>query len=150
MTVYKRSFWRAFWATERWADRRSMIASVAWYAPKYRLGNRLMDARSILAGACNASTWTGQKPYGYAGGYSHWRCSRKRRHLGPHRFENYVFAGLRVEYKPIEPYTAMKEICPFWKLARGRHPIDSRRRSRLRARWAEEAMEERRAARLSA
>lgn len=146
---YRKSVLRALLSCERWSDRWGILKSIWWYAPKYRIGNRWMDLRARLAGACNASTWTGQPPTGYAGGYSHWRCSRERRHLGPHRFENYVFAGLRVEYKPL-PWDRLKDVCPFQKQARGRHPIDTRRHTRLRAEWEEQAMEARFAARMPA
>lgn len=38
-----------------------------------------------------------------SGGYSHWHCNLKRRHTGPHRYRNYIWAGpgTRVEYDPI-------------------------------------------------
>lgn len=36
------------------------------------------------------------------GGYSHWHCSEKKRHAGPHRFNNYTWTdGDHVEYAPV-------------------------------------------------
>jgi hypothetical protein len=149
----KRSFWRAFRTTERWEDRRSMLVSVFWYAPKYRLRNRLLDIRAVLAGACNASTWTGND---YAGGYSHWRCGKRRGHLartlvrghedgssGLHRFNNYTWTGNpadRTEYQPLPLDADYDEVLPFHKQTKSRHPIDTRYRTRVRARRAEAAL----------
>lgn len=48
--------------------------------------------------------WTCQvTPPKGSGGYSHWFCTGKRRHAGPHRFGNYEWdpAQKRVEYAPI-------------------------------------------------
>lgn len=38
-----------------------------------------------------------------SGGYSHWHCNLKRRHAGPHRYNNYIWPGpgTRVEYAPV-------------------------------------------------
>lgn len=39
-----------------------------------------------------------------SGGYSHWHCDLKKRHLGPHRYRNYIWPGPgeRVQYAPIK------------------------------------------------
>jgi hypothetical protein len=98
---------------------------------------------------CNASTWE-PASQSYGGGYSHWRCGKVRAHAdryermdGAHRFINYVWEGPghSVEYAPLPVRNAdntdwfeASDVIPFWNLAEGRHPIDSRRRSRqLRA-----------------
>lgn len=131
-----------------------------WHVLVMRIDNRWQDGRAVLAGACNASLWTGTPPNGYAGGYSHWRCGKRRGHLantfvtghedgssGPHRFGNYTWTGApheRPEYAPLpirnEDNTGWfntRTVTPFMKLAGGRRAVDRRGRSRLRARWAE-------------
>jgi hypothetical protein len=140
---------------------------VAWA----RMQNRYMDARARFAGACNADTWTGEGHTGYAGGYSHWRCGKKRGHFGngvmvyrdgdyvdggtygPHRFNNYIWngPGSRVEYAPLpirnESNTGWFDtwrVLPFRKLADGRRLVTSRRRGRLQARLHEAHREARR------
>jgi hypothetical protein len=140
-------------------------AFIAWA----RLQNRFMDARAVLAGSCNASTWTGKPPYGYAGGYSHWRCGKRRGHhlevprgvtletgdYGPHRFINYIWdgdPGSRAEYSPLpirnednSGWFDTRTVIPFRRLADGRRAVERRSRSRLRARWSEKAQDDRRA-----
>ena len=57
--------------------------------------SRLMMAQGL--GIC------GWSPYPNAGGYKHWYCQRRRRHLGSHRFVNYVAGRVfrkRVHYQP--------------------------------------------------
>jgi hypothetical protein len=119
-----------------------------------RLDNRWQDFRAVLAGACNQSTWTGKGYTGYAGGYSHWRCGKKRGHAGPHRFNNYTWTGKlgdRADYNPIpsrtpensSTYNATYGI-PFMKLANGRRVVDRRSRSRQKARLVEAYHERRR------
>jgi hypothetical protein len=147
----KPGFWRVIFTQERgyrWETFWSMTRGV-WY----RLHNRLLDARAVALGACNASTWNPAKG-DYDGGYSHWRCNKRRGHQDPlrgmeqpHRFNNYIWEGPghRVEYAPLPIRNAAntgwfdsRTVIPFRKLADGRHPISSRRRSRILARRAEE------------
>jgi hypothetical protein len=154
--MMRKSFWRALRQTERWRDRWGMVKSVFWWCPVMRLDNRWRDLRARLAGACNASTWTGEPPIGYAGGYSHWRCGKRRGHRdtkermdSAHRFNNYVWDGDgRVEFAPIDigglNDPVWDEILPFAKQTSRRRAIDTRRHSRLRAKWEEELMEARR------
>lgn len=152
----KPGFWRVVFTQERgyrWETFWSMTRGV-WYRARYRVGNRLMDARALALGACNASTWdTAIDEYG--GGYNHWRCGKARGHMQvlddrvpAHRFNNYIWEGpgSRVEYAPLpirnEDNTGWFDsaaVIPFRKLADGRHPIDSCRRSRLLARKYEAA-----------
>lgn len=57
--------------------------------------SRLLLARSV--GVC------GWSPYPNYGGYKHWYCQRRKRHIGVHRFENYVAGRVfrrQVHYKP--------------------------------------------------
>lgn len=44
-------------------------------------------------------------PYPNQGGYSHWYCQRKRRHLGRHRYRNYVFGRLVRSHTKFRPVT---------------------------------------------
>lgn len=120
-----------------------------WHVAIMRLDNRYQDARARLAGACNADLWTGVPPLGYAGGYSHWRCGKARGHADEHRFNNYTWSGLlgdRTVFDPLPIRNAdntaffdARVVTPFMKLADGRRAVTTRRRSRLQARWAEEA-----------
>lgn len=142
----------------RWKDFRRHLKS-RYHVAVMRLDNRWQDLRAVLAGACNRSTWVGVPSapdaieYGYAGGYSHWRCARERGHEGPHRFHNYVWGGEpgdRVLYDalPVRTpdnsgwYNTAHDI-PFAKLTEKRHAVDTRRRSRIRARLSEKALNER-------
>lgn len=111
----------------------------------HRGANRVWDALARLAGACNASTWDG---LGYAGGYAHWRCMKRRGHEGEHRFQNYVWSGApaRVEYAPLdvaspEAHRALvaREL-PFQGVTKRRYSIDSLRRTRIRHRESAKAM----------
>jgi hypothetical protein len=162
MRERKPGFWRVIFTQERgyrWETFWSMTRGV-WYRARYRVGNRLMDARAVALGACNASTWNPAKG-DYDGGYNHWRCNKRRGHhlevprgvtletgdYGPHRFNNYIWEGPghRTEYAPLPTRNAANTgwfdssaVIPFQKVASKRHPIDSRRRSRILARKAEE------------
>jgi len=167
-----RALRKTFWSTVLYQDRgyklstaRSLLRSycfVAWY----RLQNRALDARAWALGACNASTWN-KAARGYDGGYSHWRCGKRRGHdpevkvfrdgdyvdgatYGPHRFNNYIWEGpgSRVEYAPLPIHNEdntdwfnARKVIPFMKVADGRRACDTRRRSRIRARVAEESLE---------
>lgn len=124
------------------------------YRVHHRLANRVLDVRAVLAGACNASTWD-EDLGDYAGGYSHWRCGKRRGHSdadermdGAHRFNNYVWGGpgSKVEYAPIpvrglHEYTEdADQVAPFKKITGRRHPIDTLRRARVRQLRAEGAL----------
>jgi hypothetical protein len=167
----KPGFWRVILTQDRgyrWETFWSMTRGV-WYRARHRVGNRLMDARALALGACNVSTWdTAMDEYG--GGYNHWRCGKRRGHSdaeaelpggrwnGAHRFNNYIWEGPghRVEYAPLPirnddntDWFDSRTVIPFRKLADGRHPIESRRRSRLLAR-SRHPIESRRRSRLLA
>jgi hypothetical protein len=126
--------------TERWRDRFGVLRSVLWYVPIMRLDNRWQDARAVLAGACNVSTWDGR---GYSGGYSHWRCGKARRHTDGHRFNNYVWdgPGSRPRYDPVPIRNAdntdwfdARTVTPFMRHASGRRAVGRRSRDRSQAR----------------
>lgn len=158
--------WRGYLDEEdgsvRWDDFRRYLKS-RWHVLVMRLDNRWQDLRAVAAGACNATTWVEERG-SYAGGYSHWRCAKKRGHLypkgyagrgtlEPHRFHNYTWTGEpgdRVVYDALPVRTAdnsgwynAKHDIPFAKLTGGRRAVDTRRRSRIRARLSEKALNER-------
>jgi hypothetical protein len=167
----RKTVWGVLWNEEpdrRWALARSLARS-HYYIALHRLENRYRDARAYLAGACNATTWDPAKR-DYQGGYSHWRCGKRRGHhlevprgvtletgdYGPHRFANYIWEGPghRVEYAPLPICNAdnsgwfdSRTVIPFYKQAQNRRITDTRRRSRQRARAYEETTEIRRAIR---
>jgi len=125
----------------QWKAIRRHLKSV-WYIQRWRVENRLLDVYAVLRGACNASTWDPERA-DYSGGYSHWRCGKRRGHATEHRFMNYVWDGdgspvrfdplpLRVDGEWFDWRTAQ----PFRKLVEKRHVVDSRRRGRIRARAA--------------
>jgi hypothetical protein len=67
---------------------------------------------------------------------------------GPHRFNNYIWEGPghRTEYAPLPirndtntGWFDTRTVIPFRRVTSHRHPIESRRRSRLLARKYEEA-----------
>lgn len=148
MSVSYKKPWLCLYRTE---DYRFTARSV-WnglrcqvYVNRHRVYNRFQDARARLAGACNADTWIGLPPNGYAGGYSHWRCGKPWGHPGRHRFNNYTWSGLpaaRTEYNPLPIHQSL----PFAKLAGGRRCAEKRGRARKRERWNQERLEERLAA----
>ena len=135
---------------------RQALRGAAWRV-RHRLANRALDARARLAGACNASTWV-ESIGDYAGGYSHWRCGKRRGHLHPitgmdqpHRFNNYIWrSGDKVEYAPIpvhgldENVQDWDQIIPFRKITDRRHPIETMRRVRVRARRMNQLLADRR------
>lgn len=136
----RKTLWSVLRHTERWSDRVSTLRSVLWYVPIMRLDNRWQDLRAALAGACNRSTWDGA---GYAGGYSHWRCSKARGHRGEHRFHNYVWGGpgAKMRYDPLPVRNAdntdwfdIRGVLPFMNLTRGRRAVEPRAHSRKLAR----------------
>lgn len=125
-----------------------------WHIFVMRLDNRWQDARAVMAGACNASLWTGVPPNGYAGGYSHWRCGKAHGHTDMphrmnrvHRFGNYTWTGephdrpmydpLPIRNKDNTGWFDVWTVLPFRTLSEGRRPVERRSRARLRARWAE-------------
>lgn len=108
----------------------------------YRLANRLMDRRAVLAGACNATTWS-EATHSFRGGYSHWRCAKAAGHPGWHRSNNYRWAPGdtgRVLYDPI-PVRVLNQdnsaLIPFQSYANGRHLTATSRQDRLMDRLAE-------------
>lgn len=149
----RKSLWRALRETESWRDRRGIVRGLAWTA-WFRTCNRWSDMLARLSGACNRDTWTGEPPSFYAGGYSHWRCGKRRGHTepdpvrpgSPHRFINYVWdgPGTRVEYAPLPTRNAdntgwydLGAVLPFRRLTSRRRPVATRRRARLQAGWYE-------------
>lgn len=126
------------------------LRSLGWRC-WHRSFNRFWDAIAVAGGACNRSTWDRE---GYAGGFAHWRCGRRRGHGGRHRFINYVWAGPgeRVVYDPL-PVPSLAEAAairdaqvPYARLTQRRKMIDTLRRGRVRRRVAERALAERLAA----
>lgn len=140
----------------QWKSVRSHLRSRVAVA-RMRLDNRWMDARAVLAGACNASTWNEERG-DYDGGYSHWRCGKRRGHAdtaermdGAHRFHNYTWEGPghKVEYAPLPTrnedntdWYDTSAVLPFRKHSDGRRAVDSRRRSRIRYRASQKYLEE--------
>lgn len=121
----------------------------------HRSANRVSDALARMSGACNATTWDG---LGYAGGYAHWRCMKARGHEGQHRFNSYVWevgppglARVSFEPLPVESPAAYRAAAtretPFHHVTARRYSIESRRRTRQRARAADEATRRHRAGR---
>lgn len=75
----------------RWLPRRSDLATAR------------IDLAALLAGYCNAHSTNGSRRDG-GGGYTFWRCRRRRGHTGAHRMFNYRWTtqpGMCV-YDPIE------------------------------------------------
>lgn len=65
----------------------------------HRAQNRVRDIAAVVAGYCN------DQPGEPGGGYRHWRCARRQRHRGLHRFRNYVWdAQGRTEYAPVDAF----------------------------------------------
>lgn len=103
--------------------------------------NRWWDLRAVAAGYCNHRPWSPIP--GDGGGYSHWRCARRRGHAELHRSRNYVWndAG-RTEYAPIpiserlpsQPWD--RNMTPTWRQSRAQrrwHAEQSAARARARA-----------------
>jgi hypothetical protein len=153
----KRSFIEVF-REANWHDRKNMLKGI-WHRNEMRIHNRIRDAYAILRGACNSSTWD-ETTMSYNGGYSHWRCGKRRGHADTverwdsvHRFHNYTWEGpgYPVEYAPLpirnEDNTGWfdaRSVVPFMKITKNRHCIDTRRRNRLRARHDYQMMMQRR------
>lgn len=121
-----------------WRAEPGMAARGLFWRTWHRLHNRILDARALALGACNADTWD-PATKSYSGGYSFWRCMRERGHTeyGAHRFHNYIWwgPGHRVEFKPIDGERAeLMMPLRIRKVNRHRHTIDTMRRTRIRER----------------
>jgi hypothetical protein len=76
-------------------------ARSAYRVNRHRLVNRWWDMLAVVQGYCNHRPDAPE--HGRTGGYAHWRCARRRGHLGLHRYRNYVWDGDgRTEYDPVE------------------------------------------------
>lgn len=120
-----------------------------------RAHNRLQDWRAWSVGACNRDTWDPVKR-SYSGGYAHWRCMKAKRHVGPHRYINYVWRGPGhpVQFDPI-PVRGAREIAddqirilPFMHVTRNRHLIAPMARERQLRHRAEDNLARYRAERM--
>jgi hypothetical protein len=114
-------------------------------ALNHRISNRLQDRRAVLAGACNATTWS-DALVSYRGGYPHWRCGKAAGHKGWHRFNNYVwapdpFGRVRYDSLPVHGPNYVRppgvDPLPFALYAEGRHTTLPARQDRLMRRLAE-------------
>lgn len=108
----------------------------------HRISNRLQDRRAVLAGACNATTWS-ESLQSFRGGYPHWRCAKAAGHKGWHRTGSYRWPTDdhgRALYDPI-PIRHLNQddsaIVPFETFANGRHMTPTSRQDRLMTRLAE-------------
>jgi len=140
------------WRSLGWRGRLSMLRSYGYIA-QHRISNRLLDVRGALTGACLASTWD-ESAGNYRGGYTHWRCMKKRGHADiaedlagreVHRFNNYVWTS--GEAPVFMPISNSHQILPFRALVRRYHGVDTMRRTRVRTRTYERSAAVRRAER---
>lgn len=105
----------------------------------FQLQNLWWDSRAVLAGYCNHCPNDGTPG---SGGYTFWRCGRRRRHEGLHRANNYVWTDDGVtHYLPVPPGLLQRVHQPYRRSAGAM----TRRQRRNRDAWHRQKDAERKA-----
>jgi len=92
-------------------NRRQMRLLLRWYLWDHKAKAQWFGLRRWVYYKALHAAVAQRKPFSCAavpargsGGYSHWSCHLRKRHSGPHRFNNYTWSrsGERVQHDPVD------------------------------------------------